>query len=119
MKTQSKELVAVYNVDEPMDVHSDEIVYSEYQEEYILKEETLENISPARGFIHQDHEDDFPYVDSRDCRYHLDDVQWSDMMGEWIHNQDIMMTWCENAATEEWLEDSDDFKCVSYGMADT
>jgi len=99
-------------------VNDSDVVYSEYSGEYILKTEALENVSVDYGIVHEDFLDDFREIESKDnLRYNVNDMVYSDLMGEWIHDNDEVRSYCGNIATEKYFDNSSDFYCVLYGRA--
>jgi len=117
MKKQIEEMVDVRGHDQ-MVKDSDEIVYSEHSGEYILKTEALENVSVDYGIVHRDFYDDFREVASRDgLRYSVNDIVYSDLMGEWVHDNDTVYSYCENIATEKYFDNDGEWYYVEYGRA--
>jgi len=69
-------------------VHEDDAVYSDYSSEYIMYNRAIE-IDNGNDYVWDDNED-FVFVEDKNCYYHTDYVQYSDYSGEWIHDDDVV-----------------------------
>jgi len=116
MEKQTEEMVEVRGR-EPLPKTAVEIVYSDYSQEYILKSEALENVAAQYGVVHNDFEDDFVYVDERDLKYHRNDTCWAGEFDQYVHENDVVKSWCETIGSSELFSESYDYNYVSHGQA--
>ena len=100
-------------------VNDSDVVYSEHSGEYILKTEALENVSVDYGIVHEDFLEDFQEIKSRDgLRYSVNDIVYSEVMDEWIHDNDAVDSHCGDTATDDYFNNSSNgYYFIEYGQA--
>lgn len=69
-------------------VHEDDAVYSSWSQEYVVYDRAIE-IENGNDYVWDDNED-FVFVEDKNCYYHTDDAQYSHYDNVWIHNDDVV-----------------------------
>ncbi len=118
MEKQTIEMVDVRG-HEPLPKDDSSIIWSNHSNEYILKSEALEHVADGE-IVHEDYEDEYFAVEHRDgLLYPQDEVTWSNLVDEWIHNEDAIQDYHnEHWATREQFSDHGDFRYITEGMAE-
>ena len=118
MEKQTIEMVDVRG-HEPLPKDDSSIIWSDHSNEYILKSEALEHVADGE-IVHQDYEDEYCSVEHRDgLLYPQEDVVWSGLVEEWIHNEDAIQDYHnEYWATREHFSDHGDYRYITEGRAE-